>query len=105
MKSYLIQHDFLFSSVSSTNDGDPVFDVPKNQKEKNAATPLRLSLLLSDDGEALFKNYVYFGTPILLEDDIGGFDNPIIHDYKTLLVRAAISRFHQGGRKVFAESR
>lgn len=94
--AYRIQHDWLFS--------DDELALPKAEEEAmnggfnfRKAVPVRLSLLLSDTGERYFGYFWKNAHWVLLLDDLGSSDNPVISSYKQFLVRAIILRFQRKG--------
>lgn len=96
MKTYRIQHDWLFSDDELAYPRKEE-DSPSGKFNFRKATPVRLSLLLSDEGARYFDYFCQIGCSILLLDDAEQSSNPVISSYKQLLVRALILRFGRKG--------
>ena len=105
MKSYKIQHDFLFASNDVAVDGEPHFDVAKSKREECSSLPVKASSLLDEKGEGMLDVFSFAGKPILLIDDLPLDDNPIIMAYRSLLIRGIIAEFHKRERKVFTRTK
>jgi len=101
MKSYNIQHDFLFCPKELARSGRPVFDLPDDDIEAASSTPVKLaSLLMERDGHS-FESLNSHGISIVLDDDAIASPNPVLSNYKELLIRGIIVRCHEKGIKVF----
>lgn len=101
MKSYAIQHDYLFASKDALMDGAPRFDTPTSKREERLSAPVKVSSLLGPHGEALLDAYAQAEQEIILMDDLPPNDNPIVLEYCSLLIKGIIAEFHRRGKKVF----
>ena len=101
MKSYNIQHDYLFVSTQMASEGTASFDVPKSKADLKRATPVKASIFLGEDGEEIYKCLTAAKRPILLIDDLPKSDNPIISAYAAALVKGISAKFRDDGLRVF----
>lgn len=92
MKSYKIQHDFLYG-VSSLEKEKPNTCKEAKKVDFKKAIPVRLSIVLSPNGEEMMKAYALERKPILLLDDIPAPENEILSDYKECLIRGVMNWF------------
>lgn len=96
MRTYRIQHDWLFSDDELVYPEAEV-ETLNDKFNSRKAVPVKLSFLLSDDGHLYFDHFSQRERWILLLDDIGEEGNTVISSYKKLLVRALILRFRRKG--------
>lgn len=101
MESYDIQHDFLFSTNEMANDSPAFFNEPRNAAELKRAIPVKASVLLRSNGEAMISAFRLSGKPILLIDDLPKTDNPIVKAYSAMLIKGMSSKFRAMGSRVF----
>ncbi len=92
MKSYKIQHDFLYKDLPLDVISSPT-PPPIKKGEMAKATPIKISFLLRMDTEGLLLAYSRIKKPVMLLDDLPKEDNQILNDYKDLLIRAIILWF------------
>lgn len=101
MESYDIQHDFLFSPDEMANDAPAYFDKPQNKRELNKSIPLKASVFLRSDGEAILSAFQTGGKPILLINDLPKTDNPIVEAYSAMLIKGVSAKLRSMKLKVF----
>ena len=102
MKSYKIQHDFLYKDLPLGADL-PLIPLPAKKGKLTKATPIKVSFLLRTDTERLLLAYSWAKKPIMLLDDLPKEDNQILNDYKDLLIRAIIFWFSKRATYAFVK--
>lgn len=103
MKSYSIQHDFLYVGLNVKN-AKAYKAAPPAKKVYSKSTPVRLSLLLSPGAEELMKAYAQQGLPIMLLDDISVEENEVLFAYKQVLITGIVDWFSHHGIYTFVRN-
>ena len=103
MKSYKIQHDFLYVGLSTNRAKACEWTLP-TKKIYAKSTPVRLSLFLSRNAEELMKVYSQHGLSIMLLDDIPTEENEVFLAYKELLISGILNWFSRHRIYAFVRS-